>query len=76
MRIVRQVWLATLVSSCPAIGGAGCDNWRPVFVTPPPAEYRTQFAPGERPGDYDRMTTETARTVLGNNLFGRRACGW
>lgn len=75
------MWIALLIllPSCAGTGrgiGDFCDLGGPVRITPPPEEYAGRFMPGERPGQFDRLTVETAREILRNNLTGRALCRW
>jgi hypothetical protein len=35
-----------------------------------------RWLPDERPGQYDRLTMETARNLLRHNMTGRVLCQW
>lgn len=75
------MWIGLLIL-LPSCGGTGpeigdfCDLGGPVRITPPPEEYAGRFMPDERPGQFDRLTVETAREILRNNLTGRALCRW
>jgi len=69
-----------LLSGCGIGGRAPADTFcavsRPQLIRPPPREWRDRFGPDERPGDYDRLTAETAAAILAHNEIGAAQCRW
>lgn len=69
----------TLTSAC-AAGTVPTDSFyaqaRPQTVRLPPREWQDRFMPDERPGDYDRLTPQTARGLVAHNEIGERQCRW
>ena len=56
--------------------GSFCAVAAPVYVRLAPDGEAERWLPDERPGDFDRLTTETARALLRHNMTGRVLCQW
>ena len=55
---------------------SACSVGRVVTVRLPPPDQMERFMEGERPGDYDRLTAQTARDLLTANATLAVVCGW
>jgi hypothetical protein len=61
-RLIATLLLATMLASGCAIGGGSfCRIAEPILVSD---------------ADLTCMTVETAESILGHNLRGRKLCGW